>query len=77
MQVKTPAPMLLRSELREYKYVGLNWLVTLYNEQLNRILADKMGLGKTVKNLLLPTQLVKKLNISKFLSNIVGKFYLT
>ena len=44
--VKTPVPFLLKHPLREYQHVGLDWLVTLYENKLNCILADEMGLGK-------------------------------
>ena len=44
--VKTPVPFLLKHPLREYQHVGLQWLVTLYENKLNCILADEMGLGK-------------------------------
>lgn len=44
-QVKTEVPHLIRGELREYQMVGLDWLVTLYDNGLNGILADEMGLG--------------------------------
>ncbi|CUV07778.1 unnamed protein product [Cryptosporidium hominis] len=36
-------------QLREYQMKGLEWLVSLYNNNLNGILADAMGLGKTVQ----------------------------
>ena len=43
-------PRLLRppnnARLREYQIVGLQWMVSLYNNHLNGILADEMGLGK-------------------------------
>ncbi|OEH74637.1 transcription regulatory protein [Cyclospora cayetanensis] len=35
--------------LRSYQMEGLNWLVSLHNNGLNGILADCMGLGKTVQ----------------------------
>lgn len=44
-QVKTEVPHLIRGTLREYQMVGLDWLVTLYENGLNGILADEMGLG--------------------------------
>ena len=34
--------------MREYQYIGLDWLVTMYEKCLNGILADEMGLGKTI-----------------------------
>ena len=43
----TRAPALLRppnhATLREYQLVGLQWMVSLYNNKLNGILADEMG----------------------------------
>ena len=51
--VKTPVPFLLKQSLREYQHVGLDWLVTLYESHLNGILADAMGLGKTVQTIAL------------------------
>ncbi len=44
-EVKTPVPFLIKHSLREYQHVGLDWLVTLYENKLNCILADEMGLG--------------------------------
>ncbi len=45
----TTQPSLLRppgdAKLREYQMVGLQWMVSLYNNHLNGILADEMGLG--------------------------------
>ena len=49
--VKTPVPFLLKHSLREYQHVGLDWLVTLYETHLNGILADAVGLGKTVQTI--------------------------
>lgn len=46
LQVKTTVPFLIRGTLREYQMVGLDWLVTLYEKNLNGILADEMGKGR-------------------------------
>jgi hypothetical protein len=44
--VITDQPRLLRppggATLREYQIVGLQWMVSLYNNHLNGILADEM-----------------------------------
>ncbi|XP_050174634.1 E1A-binding protein p400-like isoform X2 [Myiozetetes cayanensis] len=40
---------LLRGTLREYQKAGLEWLAKLYKMNLNGILADEPGLGKTVQ----------------------------
>lgn len=42
---KTPIPVLLRGQLREYQHLGLDWLANLYEAKNNGILADEMGLG--------------------------------
>jgi len=36
-------------KLRDYQFVGLQWMISLYNNKINGILADEMGLGKTVQ----------------------------
>ena len=43
---------------------GLEWLVSLHNNNLNGILADEMGLGKTIQTIALTAYLieVKKIN---------------
>jgi hypothetical protein len=40
---------LIEGELREYQLAGVTWLISLYQNGLNGILADQMGLGKTVR----------------------------
>ena len=35
--------------LHAYQLEGLNWLINLYENNLNGILADDMGLGKTIQ----------------------------
>lgn len=49
--VKTAVPFLLKHTLREYQHIGLDWLVAMYDKQLNGILADEMGLGKTIMSI--------------------------
>ncbi|KAM7391655.1 hypothetical protein PAMP_022326 [Pampus punctatissimus] len=46
---RSPAPFLLHGSLREYQQIGVDWLGNLYKKQLNGILADETGLGKTVQ----------------------------
>lgn len=43
------APSLLYGALRDYQKIGLDWLAKLYRKNLNGILADEAGLGKTVQ----------------------------
>uniref|UniRef100_A0A1A7YYW1 E1A binding protein p400 n=1 Tax=Iconisemion striatum TaxID=60296 RepID=A0A1A7YYW1_9TELE len=45
----SPAPFLLHGVLRDYQQIGVDWLVNLHKKQLNGILADETGLGKTVQ----------------------------
>ncbi len=40
-----------RFKLKQYQLEGLNWLITLHKEGVNGILADQMGLGKTIQTL--------------------------
>ncbi|XP_061459266.1 E1A-binding protein p400 isoform X4 [Rhineura floridana] len=47
--VKFSTPPLLYGSLREYQKIGLDWLAKLYKKNLNGILADEAGLGKTVQ----------------------------
>lgn len=39
---------LIHGEMRTYQLMGVKWLISLWNNGLNGILADQMGLGKTV-----------------------------
>jgi len=40
---------LLNADLRDYQLKGVKWLTSLWSNGLNGILADQMGLGKTVR----------------------------
>jgi hypothetical protein len=40
---------LIRGELRSYQLKGVSWLISLWTNGMNGILADQMGLGKTVQ----------------------------
>ncbi|XP_057213376.1 E1A-binding protein p400 isoform X3 [Triplophysa rosa] len=42
-------PALLHGSLRDYQQVGVEWLASLHRKNLNGILADETGLGKTVQ----------------------------
>ena len=42
---------LMTAELREYQLKGVKWLIALYQNGLNGILADQMGLGKTIQTI--------------------------
>ena len=39
----------MSGEMRTYQLKGVKWLMSLYQNGLNGILADQMGLGKTVQ----------------------------
>ncbi|GAX75958.1 hypothetical protein CEUSTIGMA_g3401.t1 [Chlamydomonas eustigma] len=42
---------LLNADLRDYQLKGVKWLTSLWSNGLNGILADQMGLGKTVQTI--------------------------
>eukprot|EP00955_Chlamydomonas_euryale_P111468 366068-Chlamydomonas_euryale.AAC.6 len=42
---------MMNVDMREYQLKGVKWLISLYNNGLNGILADQMGLGKTVQTI--------------------------
>jgi SNF2 family DNA or RNA helicase len=44
---------MMNVEMREYQLKGVKWLISLYQNGVNGILADQMGLGKTVGHLCL------------------------
>ncbi len=46
---EAPLPQTLRSQLRDYQGIGVNWLVFLKRAGLGGLLADDMGLGKTLQ----------------------------
>src|SRR5207249_592685 len=62
MAVKTPIPFLLKGSLREYQHIGLDWLVSMHDNNLNGILADEMGLGKTIMTISLLAHLACERN---------------
>ncbi|ULT95326.1 hypothetical protein L3Y34_004211 [Caenorhabditis briggsae] len=45
--------------LKPYQLKGLEWMVSLHNNNLNGILADEMGLGKTIQTISLITYLME------------------
>ena len=50
MQVQQDLVPLIKGDLRPYQLKGIKWMVSLWNNGLNGILADQMGLGKTVRH---------------------------
>lgn len=47
----TESPGYIHGTLRPYQIQGLNWLISLYENNLSGILADEMGLGKTLQTI--------------------------
>ena len=45
-EITVAQPRMLMAQLKEYQLKGLNWLVTLYQQGINGIFTDEMGLGK-------------------------------
>ena len=60
--------LIVGGKLKEYQIKGLEWMVSLNNNNLNGILADEMGLGKTIQTIALVTYLMeKKKNMGPYL----------
>ena len=51
---------LMECELRDYQVKGVKWLISLWSNGLNGILADQMGLGKTIQTIALLSHLREK-----------------
>jgi SWI/SNF-related matrix-associated actin-dependent regulator of chromatin subfamily A protein 2/4 len=67
-EVHEQASIMVNGKLKEYQVKGLEWMVSLHNNNLNGILADEMGLGKTIQTISLLTYLMeKKKNMGPFL----------
>ncbi|OMJ87897.1 hypothetical protein SteCoe_10309 [Stentor coeruleus] len=50
--------------LKIYQLAGLEWLVSLYNNNLHGILADEMGLGKTIQTIALFQYLIENKDVT-------------
>lgn len=61
----TESPGYVHGKLRPYQIQGLNWLISLHENNLSGILADEMGLGKTL-------QTISFLGFLRFHKNING-----
>lgn len=61
----TESPSYVHGQLRPYQIQGLNWLISLYQNNLSGILADEMGLGKTL-------QTISFLGYLRYYQNIKG-----
>lgn len=44
-------PLLTGGKLKSYQLKGIKWLISLWQNGLNGILADQMGLGKTIQTI--------------------------
>jgi len=47
----TESPGYIKGDLRPYQIAGLNWLISLHENNISGILADEMGLGKTLQTI--------------------------
>ncbi|XVE66041.1 hypothetical protein DITRI_Ditri08aG0049500 [Diplodiscus trichospermus] len=56
--------MLQGGELRPYQLEGLQWMLSLCNNNLNGILADEMGLGKTIQTISLIAYLMENKGVT-------------
>lgn len=61
----TESPGFVHGKLRPYQIQGLNWLISLDENNISGILADEMGLGKTL-------QTISFLGYLRFIRNIKG-----
>eukprot|EP00877_Chromochloris_zofingiensis_P014670 jgi/Chrzof1/9457/Cz04g03240.t1 len=61
---------LMAGELRDYQLKGVKWLISLWKNGLNGILADQMGLGKTVQTIGFLSHLRSNGNLGPFM--VVG-----
>ena len=48
---KELVPLLTGGKLKPYQIKGMKWLISLWQNGLNGILADQMGLGKTIQTI--------------------------
>ncbi|KAK4759039.1 hypothetical protein SAY87_020340 [Trapa incisa] len=48
---KELVPMLTGGKLKSYQLKGVKWMISLWQNGLNGILADQMGLGKTIQTI--------------------------
>lgn len=44
-------PLLTGGKLKTYQLKGVKWMISLWQNGLNGILADQMGLGKTIQTI--------------------------
>lgn len=44
-------PLLTGGQIKSYQLKGVKWLISLWQNGLNGILADQMGLGKTIQTI--------------------------
>lgn len=44
-------PLMTGGKLKPYQIKGVKWLISLWQNGLNGILADQMGLGKTIQTI--------------------------
>lgn len=65
MQVQQELVPLIKGELRAYQLKGIKWIVSLYQNGLNGILADQMGLGKTVWHASHPSILIRFSDVNR------------
>ena len=49
--VFTESPGYIHGTMRDYQVDGLNWMISLFENNISGILADEMGLGKTLQTI--------------------------
>ena len=66
-------PSKLKGKLRSYQLDGLNWLINLYEKGISGILADEMGMGKTIQTISLIAFLKEYKKVDRYHLIIVPK----
>ena len=69
-------PSKLKGKLRSYQLDGLNWLINLYEKGMSGILADEMGMGKTIQTISLIAFLKEYKKVDRYHLIIVPKSWI-
>lgn len=73
-EVTEQASILINGKLKEYQVRGLEWLVSLYNNNLNGILADEMGKGLSSSGHIFDCGAITQISYHTFFSSLFLRF---
>lgn len=71
---KTPS-YIKSGQMRDYQISGLNWMISLHENNINGVLADEMGLGKTLQAISV-LGYMKHFKYKTFLESILGILFI-